>query len=416
MESLLPSSQAFNFIVVGGGPAGFMAAITAAEAGVSSILVLEATSKLLEKVRISGGGRCNVTNNCLDPRELIDNYPRGRLPLRSSFSRFSSGDSIDWFSERGLTLVSESDGRMFPKTNTSSAVINCLRDRAKACGVQVFIKAAVHSINHFGSSGFHVYCKDGRGFVGKKVLLATGSHPSGCALAASLGHDIVKQVPSLFSLRIEEPFLNSCSGIAIDDVSLVLISNGTSYRQNGRVLITHWGLSGPVVLRLTAFAARSLYLDFYKTELKVNWVRGLTQGDVLRSFIDTRKIYGGKIIMKAKPFRYIPNNVWIALLSQAKVNMHTRWADCSKKSLQKIAQTLTNSRYIVKGKGPFGEEFVTAGGVDVTQIDFKSMESKLCKGLYFAGELIDVDGVTGGFNFQHCWTTGWLAGNSIANK
>ncbi len=416
--TVLPSllDQKFDLIVVGGGAAGFMAAITAAEGGVASVLILEATSKPLEKVLMSGGGRCNVTNASWDPRDLVANYPRGSLELLGPFSRFASGDAVSWFAEHGVELVDEEDGRMFPVANTSTAVVAALNNSAKDAGVFLKTHMYVSFLKRQQRQGFLVQTRSGMSFFARKVLLATGGHPSGKKIANDLGHKIVSPVPSLFTLTLMAPWLTSCAGIALDDVELNLSVGGQMYKQLGRVLITHRGMSGPAILRLTAFSARALHDASYKSELIVNWLGGSTLDTQKEYLSEFRHKFARRTMGTFRPFLKIPKRVWLALLNQAECDPHRKWAECSVKNERSILKALFASHYKIISRGPFGEEFVTAGGVELAEVNFKTMESRVSSGLYFAGELLNIDGVTGGFNFQHCWTSGWLAGKDISFK
>ena len=402
-------------MVIGGGAAGFMAAITAAEQGVKRVLVLEATPELLNKVRISGGGRCNVTHACWDPAELVGHYPRGQRALKGVFSRFAAGDAIAWFADRGLVLIEEADGRMFPEQNRSEAVIQCLKRAALKAGVKVQTRAMVQRLS-VQSEG--VFLVDGRGLdqplSAQKVMLATGGHPSGRKMAENLGHQLVPPVPSLFSLSLEASALAACSGIAVDDVGLELKLNNQRFRHVGRVLITHRGLSGPAALRLSAFAARALHGSRYQGELRVDWSAGLGRSGVEQRLKQWRQEQARRTLAAAKPFDHFPRRLWQAFLMLAGADGERRWAELPVKSERRLVEILCAQPLSIQGRGPFGEEFVTAGGVDLGEVNLATMESRRCPGLYLAGELLDVDGVTGGFNFQACWSGGWLAGQSIA--
>ena len=394
-----------------------MAAITAAEQGLQRVLVLEATPEPLSKVRLSGGGRCNVTHACWDPTELVGHYPRGQRPLRGPFSRFASGDAVAWFADRGLDLVEEDDGRMFPQANRSSAVVNCLRQAAKRSGVQLITGSAVQALAGDISAGFVAFCRGGGRFHADRVLLATGGHPSGRRLAGQLGHRLIPPVPSLFSLTLDAPQLLGCAGIALDDVALTLEVGDERFHQVGRVLITHWGLSGPATLRLTAFAARALQASRYRASLSVSWCAGWSQADLLAALRNQRTQAARRTLAASRPLAdHLPRRLWVSMLEEVGVATDQRWADCPAKVERGVLDRLQQCRYPVKGRGPFGEEFVTAGGVDLGEINLATMESRCCPGLHLAGELMDVDGVTGGFNFQHCWTSGWLAGQSVAGQ
>ena len=401
--------------MIGGGAAGFMAAITAAEQGVKRVLVLEATPELLSKVRISGGGRCNVTHACWDPAELVGHYPRGQRALKGVFSRFAAGDAIAWFADRGLVLIEEADGRMFPEQNRSEAVIQCLKRAALKAGVKMQTRAMVQRLSVQSEGGFLV---DGRGLdqplSAQKVMLATGGHPSGRKMAENLGHQLVPPVPSLFSLSLEASALTACSGIAVDDVGLELKLNNQRFRHVGRVLITHRGLSGPATLRLSAFAARALHGSRYRGELRVDWSAGLGRSGVEQRLKQWRQEQARRTLAAAKPFDHFPRRLWQAFLMLAGADGERRWAELPVKSERRLVEILCAQPLSIQGRGPFGEEFVTAGGVALGEVNLATMESRRCPGLYLAGELLDVDGVTGGFNFQACWSGGWLAGQSIA--
>ena len=394
-----------------------MAAITAAEQGVGRVLVLEGTPEPLQKVRISGGGRCNVTHACWDPRELVSHYPRGSRPLRGPFSRFACGDAVAWFDDHGLTLVEEPDGRMFPQQNRSEAVIRCLQNAARASGVQLNTRVMVQRVLCRPDAAFVI---EGRGLesalITRSVMLATGGHPSGRKLAESLGHQVVPPVPSLFSLSLRSKLLARCSGIAIDDVSLDLKLGQLRFRQTGRVLITHRGLSGPATLRLSAFAARALHQSHYTGELKVDWSAGSGRQGVERRLQQWRQEQAGRTLVAAKPFDHLPRRLWQAFLADIGVEDDRRWAHLPVRLERQLVETLCAQRLVIQGRGPFGEEFVTAGGVDLGEVNLATMESRRCAGLYLAGELLDIDGVTGGFNFQACWSGGWLAGQAIAAR
>ena len=402
-----------DLIVIGGGASGFMAAITSLSSGLGSVLILESSSKVLEKVRISGGGRCNLTNSCSEIYNLVDNYPRGEKQLIGLFSRFSTNDAFNWFQERGVNLKIENDGRVFPISDSSEDVIRCLRNLAKKLGVKVFTNSHVKQIFKT-NEGFDVLVKANNHFKSKNILICTGGHPSGRRLAKTLGHTIIQPVPSLFSFATSEKTLRSCSGITID-VDIRLTVGKKKYSETGSILITHKGFSGPSVLRLSAFSARELFFHKYFGELRINWLC-LSENEV-RSKLDSYKLENGKkFVLKNKPFNNLPRKLWVALLLNEKIDCQLKWSDLSRYQKESLVKTLTSKTYLINSRGTFGEEFVTAGGVSLKEINFKTMESKICKGLFFAGEVLDIDGITGGFNFQHCWTSGWIAGNSIFSK
>jgi predicted Rossmann fold flavoprotein len=417
--------ERLSLLVAGGGPAGFMAAISAAEAGVGGVHLLEATPELLHKVRISGGGRCNVTHACWDPRELAGHYPRGSRALRGPFSRFAAGDALAWFADHGLELVEEADGRLFPRANRSSAVIDCLRRAAAAAGVQVHPSVALQAASPAAAGGFLLQVRlqagedpaAGRQAVtihAERLVLATGSHPSGRRLAASLGHTLVPPVPSLFTLALAGDPLLALAGVSMQAVGLSLdLPDGSRLRQRGPVLITHWGLSGPATLRLTAFAARDLQACGYRATLQVDWSGGRSAADLEVCFQQGRTAQARRLLANWRPWPELSRRLWQHLLERAGVEPSRRWADLTRAQQQHLLADLRGSRHRVSGRGPFGEEFVTAGGIPLGEVDLARMESRRRPGLYLVGELLDVDGVTGGFNFQHCWSSGWLVGQAL---
>ncbi len=399
-----------DLVIIGGGASGFMGAITAISSGLRSVVILESTSKVLEKVRISGGGRCNLTNSCWDIPNLVDNYPRGEKQLISLFNRFSTTEAFDWFQKKGLSLKIEKDGRVFPRSDSSDEVIKCLTSVAKNSGVKVFTNSHVKNISP-KRKGFDVLVKGGIHFEANNILICTGGHPSGRRLAKTLGHSIIQPVPSLFSFTISENSLKSCSGITLD-VQVKLTVDKKKYSGTGPILITHKGFSGPLILRLSAFSARNLHANKYIGKLIINWL--CMSEKKVRSEIDLYKLVNGKkFLLNNKPFKQLPKSLWNALLLSAKIDSQLKWADLSKKDKESLVKCLIMKSYSINSRGPFGEEFVTAGGISLKEINFKTMESRICKGLFFAGEVIDIDGITGGFNFQHCWTSGWVAGNSM---
>jgi predicted Rossmann fold flavoprotein len=413
-------------LVAGGGPAGFMAAISAAEAGVRGVHLLEATPELLHKVRISGGGRCNVTHACWDPRELVGHYPRGSRALRGPFSRFAAGDALAWFADHGLELVEEPDGRLFPRANRSSAVIDCLRKAAAAAGVQVYPGHALQAASPAPGGGFLVQLRPQAAKAqaavhhpttirAERLVLATGSHPSGRRLAAGLGHTLVPPVPSLFTLALEGDALLALAGVSMEAVGLSLeLPDGPCLRQHGPLLITHWGLSGPATLRLTAFAARDLQASRYRARLKIDWSGGRSGAELEQVFQHARSDQARRLLVNWRPWPELSRRLWQHLLERAAVEPSRRWADLTKGQQQRLLADLRGSEHRVSGRGPFGEEFVTAGGVALGEVDLARMESRCQPGLHLVGELLDVDGVTGGFNFQHCWSSGWLAGQALS--
>ncbi len=423
---MLPSRA--SVVVVGGGPAGFMAAIAAAEAAggrfPGGVLLLESTPEPLHKVLISGGGRCNVTHACWDPRVLVDHYPRGGKALRGPFSRFATGDTVAWFQAHGLQLVEEPDGRLFPRSNRSSSVADTLRRAAIAAGVELHTAQAGQTAQALPGGGFRLWLRSGAELEAEHLVLATGSHPSGHRIAASLGHGLVAPVPSLFTLTLADHPLVDLAGVAMDPVQLELLltplpgiaasAAAKPQRQRGPVLITHWGLSGPATLRLTAFAARVLRERRYRAELRVDWTGGRKPADLEGWFADARRNQARRQLANWRPWPDLSRRLWLHLLAQGGIDVSLRWADLPRRSEHALITALRDSRHQISGRGPFGEEFVTAGGIPLAEVNLATMESRLQPGLFLVGELLDVDGVTGGFNFQHCWSSGWLAGQALA--
>ncbi|MCP9942685.1 NAD(P)/FAD-dependent oxidoreductase [Cyanobium sp. ATX 6E8] len=403
-----------------------MAAIAAAEAGVRNIVLLEATAEPLHKVLISGGGRCNVTHACWDPRALVGHYPRGGQALRGPFSRFATGDAVAWFDAHGLELVEEADGRLFPRSNRSESVAATLRRAALQAGVQLHTGVALQQASPRAGSGFDLRLRGGQTMAADRLVLATGSHPSGRQLAAALGHGLVSPVPSLFTLALAGDPLLELAGVVMDPVELALhlpadpqAGGGGAeqrFRQRGPVLITHWGLSGPATLRLTAFAARALKAAVYRGELRLDWSGGQSQQDLDALFAEAKRVQAKRQLANWRPWPALSRRLWLALLQRHGLDPQQRWADLAKRHQQLLITALRDTRVAVTGRGPFGEEFVTAGGIPLGEVNLATMESRQHAGLYLVGELLDVDGVTGGFNFQHCWSSGWLAGQALATE
>ena len=405
--------EPFDLVVVGGGAAGFMTAVTAAENGVKRIIILEGTSKLMEKVRISGGGRCNVTNASWIPNELAENYPRGGIKLLESFNRFAAGDVFDWFEKRGLNLKIEADNRVFPVSDSSLDVISCLKKNAIAKGVEISTKFFVKEILKTSDNLFTIFNNEKNSIISKNIILSTGGHPSGYKLAKNFGHSIIRPVPSLFTFSTKETKLNECSGVSIKNIDIEIQLNNKSFKNRGDLLITHWGFSGPAVLKLSSIAARELFDQKYKFNLIIKW-SDLEPKD-LKEKIDNLKFNNGKLnLMNLRPLPLLTKRLWEFLLNKMGINKDKKWSDLLASEREKMINSLLKDKYIISSKGPYGEEFVTSGGVSINEVNFKSMESLICPGLFFSGEVLDVDGITGGFNFQHCWTSGWLAGQSVS--
>jgi len=401
--------ETFDLVVVGGGAAGFMTAVTAAENGVKRIKILEGSSKLMEKVRISGGGRCNVTNASWIPNELAENYPRGGIKLIESFNRFAAGDVFDWFEKRGLNLKIESDNRVFPVSNSSLDVISCLKKNAISKGVEITTKFFVKEILKNSDNLFTILNREKVSIRTKSIILSTGSNHSGYKIAKSLGHSITRPLPSLFTLTTKENNLSECSGISIKNIDLEIHINNKSFKNRGDLLITHWGFSGPAILKLSSIAARDLFYEKYKCNLIIKWSN--LECEELKEKINYLRLYKGKVnLINSRPIPSLTKRLWIFLLNKIVIDKEKKWADLLADEREKMINILIRDKYIISGKGPFGEEFVTSGGVKINEVNFKSMESLICPGLFFSGEVLDVDGITGGFNLQHCWTSGWIAG------
>lgn len=399
MQNKLPQTVA----IIGGGAAGFFAAIACAEASPNTqVILLEKTRQVLSKVKISGGGRCNVTHACFEPSELVKFYPRGSRELRGPFAAFQPKDTIAWFENRGVKLKVEADGRMFPTTDDSQTIISCLMASATAAGVDLRRECGVESI-HKQENGFVLQLTTGESLQADKVLFATGSQPRMWELLKELGHTIVPAVPSLFTFNAPDSPFHDLAGIAVSDAIVTLPKWKLEHR--GPVLITHWGISGPAVLKLSAWAARELHSCSYDADVKVNWLPSVNAMEVLT---DAKQKIPAKLIHSDAPVE-VPKKLWKRLVTLADIDETLRWSHLSKHQLAKLAGLLNGTILHMKGKTTNKEEFVTAGGVKLSEVNFKTMESKIVPGLFFAGEVIDIDGVTGGFNFQNAWTTAWIA-------
>lgn len=403
--------------VIGGGAAGFFGAIAGAETYPdASVTLFEAGQRPLAKVLISGGGRCNVTHACFDPAALVQNYPRGSKALRGALTRFQPRDTVQWFERRGVRLKVEADGRMFPVTDDSATIANCLTQAAIQSRVKLRSQAAVTAIERNGNE-FLLRLRSGEVVKCDRILIATGSNPRGYQFAQSLGHTIQPPVPSLFTFNVADPELRELAGIAIEPVEVKLNTSGQKSKQkplqqSGAVLITHWGLSGPAILKLSAWGARVLHDQQYHTQLSVNWLPNQNPEQLRQVLMDAKEQMAKRAIANYCPVD-LPRRFWRYILSRAEIDPQQNWAEQSKKAINHLVQELTQGQFQIQGKGVFKDEFVTCGGVSLKEVDFKTMQSRLCPGLYFAGEVLDIDGVTGGFNFQSAWTTGWIAGQSI---
>lgn len=398
----------YNIIIIGGGAAGFFSAINCAEKNPHyKIAILERGKEVLTKVKISGGGRCNLTHACFEPNELVKFYPRGEKELRSPFHQFCSGDTMEWFEKRGVSLKIEDDNRVFPTTNSSQTIIDCFLSEVNRLKIDVLIGQSVKSL--FQSDNYWKIETNSETFLSEKIIITTGSNPKIWEMISSLGHQIIPPVPSLFTFNTKNDLIKNLMGLSAN-VSLKI--PGSNLKANGAILITHWGLSGPAILRLSAWGARELFDKNYQFVLHVNWLNELNFEETLEELNRLKIEHTKKQIDKFSPFDF-PKRLWENILLVSKINTETKWADISKKKCTTLSETLTNSTFQVNGKSTFKDEFVTAGGVDLREVNFKTMESKLLPNLYFAGEVLNIDAITGGFNFQNAWTTAYIASQNV---
>lgn len=394
--------------VIGGGAAGFFAAIKAAES--SRVIILEKTRQLLSKVRISGGGRCNVTHACFDPKQLVQNYPRGAKTLLGPFSRFQPKDTMEWFESRGVKLKIEDDGRVFPTTDSSETIIHCLLAEAHRLGVNIRSEEGVVAIQRQNHQ-FILQLTSGQQLDCDRLLIATGSSHKIYALLQELGHTIEPPVPSLFTFNIPQSPLKELMGISVADAQVSLV--GSELEQRGPLLITHWGFSGPAILKLSAWGARKLNARNYKDILLINWLPNQNREELMAVLAKAKASFPARSMASDCPFS-LPRSLWKALLEMAGISSEVRWSAASKSQFNAVIEILKRSTFSIDGKSTYKEEFVTCGGVNLDEVNFKTMESRLCPGLYFAGEVLNIDGVTGGFNFQNAWTTAWIAGQAMS--
>lgn len=401
-------------VVVGGGAAGFFAAITCAEADPGlEVVLLERGPEFLSKVRISGGGRCNVTHACFEPRELATRYPRGGKALMGAFAKFQPRDTVAWFEGRGVRLKTEADGRMFPVTDRSSTIVECLTDAARQAGVRLRTGAGVAGVRKVEGGGFEMEREGGGMEVADRLLLATGGCRAAALgrLATSLGHRLEAPVPSLFTLQVEAPWLRQLAGVTVPlaEVSVP----GLGLKERGAVLVTHWGLSGPAVLRLSAWGARELHGVDYRFVVRINWLPELAEDQLVLALQRHRELHPARRVVN-QTVPPLSSRLWEQLVITSGILPETRWSELSRGAGHRLVDQLRRTELEVTGKSLNKDEFVTCGGVPLKEVDLRTMESRVCPRLYLAGELLDIDGVTGGFNFQAAWTTGWLAGRAMA--
>lgn len=399
----------YDILIIGGGAAGFFAAINCAVRNPNyKIAILERGKDVLSKVKISGGGRCNVAHACFEPNELTKFYPRGERELRGPFHQFCSGDTMEWFEKRGVNLKIEEDNRIFPVSDSSQTIIDCFLTEIKNHKIDILTSESVQSLFQTEDNHWKIETiKDT--FICKKVIVTTGSNPKIWGMLSQLGHQIVSPVPSLFTFTIKDNRLQNLMGVSALATVKVL---ETSLKASGPVLITHWGLSGPAILRLSAWGARILFDKQYRFTLQVNWLNEMNFEETLEELNRLKGENAKKQIDKFCPFDF-PKRLWESLLKASIIDFETKWADVTKKQLIALTEQLTNSQFQVNGKSTFKEEFVTAGGVDLKEVNFKTMESKLLPNLYLAGEVLNIDAITGGFNFQNAWTTAFIASQNV---
>ena len=401
----------YDIIIIGGGAAGFFTAINIVENNPNlSVAILERGKTVLEKVRISGGGRCNVTHACFVPNDLVKFYPRGERELKGPFNQFCSGDTIEWFEKHGVELKIEEDGRMFPVSDSSETIIDCFMDAVKKLKIDVLTN---HSVQELYKTETHWKVTTTQDvFTCEKVVMATGSNPKIWELLQNLGHSIEEPVPSLFTFNVKDVRIKELMGISTPATVKVKKSK---LEASGPLLITHWGLSGPGILRLSAWGARELSDKKYHFAIMVNWLNETSFDEAIEALKESKEENAKKSVLKYPQFE-LPKRLWENLVKAAGILEETKWADLNKNQLNALTEQLTNGEYQVNGKSTFKEEFVTAGGIQLKEVNFKTMESKLLPNLYFAGEILNIDAITGGFNFQNAWTGGFIVAESIAKQ
>lgn len=402
-------SDKISVAVIGGGAAGFFAAISCKQHHPNAdVVLLEKSNKILAKVKVSGGGRCNVTNATFSISELSKNYPRGERQLRKAFSQFMTTDTIEWFESRGVKLVTQEDNCIFPEAQDSQVIIDCLLNEVKKLGITIRLHSHIEKIEQV-QSGYALTVRKQNELVFNKVIVAIGGQPklSGLEWLANLGHKIEPPVPSLFTFNMPGDPITSLMGVVVNPASVKI--PGTKLQADGPLLVTHWGMSGPAILKLSAWGARILEEKNYVFSVLVNWLHPKTEDEVRRDVVKAIQNLNSKMVKNTNPFG-LPNRLWKFLLLKYAIPDDQRWCDIGKKMENKLIQLLFVDEYKVSGKTTFKEEFVTCGGVALEDVNFRTMESKVCAGMYFTGEMLDIDGITGGFNFQSAWTTGFIAG------
>lgn len=405
----------YDLVVVGGGAAGYFAAIACAESAPSAkVTILEKAKNALGKVKISGGGRCNVTHACFEPRELVKFYPRGSKQLLGPFHRWAPGDTMDWYESRGVPLKVEKDNRVFPVSDDSQTIIDCLRQSARRAGVQEWTQTELLDAQATKDGGFHLSMLGGRSNQTQNLLIATGGvrNRSGENFARHFGHKVEPAAPSLFTFKCKDARLDGLSGVSVQDAHVRI---GKQLQATGPVLITHWGLSGPAILRVSAWGARELLSRNYQFDVQINWTGQRSPSDLQQHFQHLRKDSPKRSIHQDSQYG-IPSRLWARLAEASGIKPQDKWPHLAKATSSQFAVNLAQCCFTVEGKSMNKDEFVTCGGVNLDEVNFKTMESRLVPNLHFAGEVLDIDGITGGFNFQAAWATGKLAGEAIAAK
>lgn len=403
-----------RLIVIGGGAAGIFCAVNAARMDPTlRVTVLEKSGKLLSKVKVSGGGRCNTTHACYDIGEMMKKYPRGGQFVRKAFHQFFTTDTIKWFGDRGVDLKAEADGRMFPVTDSSQTIIDCLMREVNAFGVEIRMQSEVRSVGKGGVAGFEVRLGDGRVLDAEFVCVACGGYPKSTMFqwVRDIGHSIEEPVPSLFTFNMPGNPITGLMGVSVPDAQVRIA--GLKLQERGPLLITHWGMSGPAVLRLSAWGARDLAAREYTFTALVNWIPQMTEQGAREKLQQVRFDWAAQQMGSRNPFG-LPQRLWEFWLGACGISHELRWADLPAREQNRLVSQLCAGEFPVRGKTTFKEEFVTAGGVRLAEVDPATMQSRKIEGLFFAGEILDVDGVTGGFNFQHAWTSGFIAARTIA--
>ncbi len=404
-----------RLVVIGGGAAGFFCAVNAARLNPElDVLIVEKSSKLLSKVKVSGGGRCNVTHSCFSMADMIRKYPRGAAFLKKAFHHFFTTDTINWFQERGVALKTEDDGRMFPVSNSSQTIVDCLMKEVNLYGVEIEMNKEVSAIRK-EKEGWLIECKSGPNLSADYMCIASGGYPKSIQFEwlRQIGHTVAAPVPSLFTFNMPGNSITSLMGITVEQVQVKII--GSKLTEEGPLLITHWGMSGPAILKLSAWGARELAEKNWQFAILVNWLPAFNEQTLKDKFQQVRFEIAAQKISNRNPFG-LPGRLWEYLLQQSGVNENIRWADLPAKEQNKLIKNVCSQEFTVNGKTTFKEEFVTAGGVALEEVDHSTMQSKISSNLFFAGEVLNVDGVTGGFNFQNAWTTGWIAAKAIAGQ